>query len=436
MSSSTTPAEVHRLWRRAAFGIDAAGAEARAGRPWDELVDELISPEPAPMARPAELDDPALAGAGEFFRALAVSGAWLDHMATTPTPGVEKLTWFWHGHFTTSMAKVVWGEGLHRQLTSLRTRATGPFRDLLGELAVDSAMGFWLDNVGNVAGANNENLARELLELFTVGVGNHTQTDVTEAARCLTGHNVDWDGSMAPRFYPSLHDGGTKTVLGSTGAFDAHGLCDVICNDTNRVLVARTVARKLWEAWAAPAPSAALVDDLAQRALADGFTGRAFARAVLLHPEYRSTAAQTQLVRSPVEIAVAVAKLAGTTPSALGALQALAEADHLPFMPPNVSGWPPARDLLSARAWWQLGPLHSTAAFHAAWTAPAPIPTTAAMAPADAARAGLRWAGIPEPSPATVDGIAAYVTTIRQTTPAWEPVALAMAVTLSPDFAA
>src|SRR5690606_12987890 len=156
---ATTPDAVAHLWSRAAFGIDADGADDRAGRPWAELVDELVEPVAAPMPRPAALDDPALAGEGELMRALFVAGGWSEHMVTTPTPGAEKLTWFWHGHFTTSLAKVMWGEGTFVQLNTLRSKGQGPFRGLLGDMAVDAAMCLYLDNVLNLAGRMNENFA-------------------------------------------------------------------------------------------------------------------------------------------------------------------------------------------------------------------------------------------------------------------------------------
>lgn len=427
--ANTTPADVTHLWRRAAFGIDADGAESRAGTAWDVLVDELLDPPPAPMPRPPALDDPALHGL-ELFRALAVAAAWLDHMAATPTPGAEKLTWFWHNHFTTSIVKVMWGEGIHRQLTTLRNGAQGPFRSLLGAMVVDSAMCFYLDNVSNVVGAINENFGRELLELFTVGVGNYTQADVVGAAKSLTGHNVDWLGTLEPRYYPEWHDNSVKTVLGATGRFNADGLCDVICNPTNRVHVARRIARKLWSAWAYPNPPATLVDAVASTALANGFTGTAFARAVLLHPDFRSARARAGLVRTPVEFIVALAKVSGTTPTNLGASTVLSNTNHHPYLPPNVGGWPEADGLATTQAWWQLGTVHGLAAIQAS------LPATAGLPPEEAATAALRRVGIVDPAPETVSALATYVQTVRGFYPPSEPVALAMAATLSPDFAA
>lgn len=434
MAETTTAADVSHLWRRAAFGIGAAEAEARAGRPWEQLVAELVDPDPAPMARPRELDDPTLGGSKEWVRTVAVASTWLEHMATTPTPGAEKLTWFWHGFFPTSMNDVMWGEGLARQLTTLRTGAQGAFRDLLLAVTTDGAMAFYLDNISNVAGKINENLGRELLELFSVGVGNHTQEDVLGAARSLTGHNIDWGGSLLPRFFPHLHDNGTKTVLGVSGNFDAAALVDVLCSGDRALLSARNVARELWSAWAHPAPTAALVDDLARRALADGATGRAFARAVLLHPEFRGERARTELVRTPLELLVATAKVAGTTVAALDGVGALWRAGQLPYTPPNVGGWSEARGLTGVGAFWEMAPVATAAAFAAA-ARPGALPVTTGTT-VEAARSALRWAGVLEPSTATVDAIAAYLQTVRRTSPASEPFLAAAIVLLSPDFAA
>lgn len=433
MAKATTAADVSHLWRRAAFGISAADADARAGRSWDALVAELVDPDPAPMARPPALDDPAYAEQ-EWYRGLAVTNGWVDHMATTPTPGAEKLTWFWHGMLPTSVGDVQWGEGLFRQLTTLRTRAQGPFRDLLHDMAIDAAMAFYLDNVANVVGQLNENLGRELLELFSVGVGNYTQDDVVAAARCLTGHNVDWRGSLLPRFYPEYHDAGEKVVLGVAGNFDAAGLVDVLCSGDRALLCARNVARRLWSAWAYPSPSATLVDDLARRALADGATGRAHARAVLLHPEFRSTRARTELVRTPLELVVAMGKLAGTAPSTLDGVNALWRAGHLPYSPPNVGGWPGARSMQVVGTFWELAPIASNAVT-AARARPGGLPNTGGTT-TNAARNALRWAGVLEPSSATLRAMAGFLQVVRSNSPADEPFYAATLALLTPDFAA
>jgi hypothetical protein len=434
MPEATTAADVSHLWRRAAFGISAADAEARAGRPWADLVAELVDPDPAPMPRPPALDDPALGGRNEWWRTLMVATTWVDHMTVTPTPGAEKLTWFWHGFFPTSLTDVVWGEGLFRQLTTLRSRAQGPFRALLGDVAIDGAMAFYLDNVSNVVGKINENLGRELLELFSVGVGNFSQADVVAAARCLTGHNVDWSGSMLPCFYPQHHDDGEKVVLGVAGTFDAAGLVDVLCSGDRALLSARNVARRLWSVWAYAAPSATLVDELARTALADGATGRSHARAVLLHPEFRSDRARTELVRTPLETVVAMAKVAGTVPSAIDGIATLSRAGQLPFTPPNVGGWPAARSMTSVGTFWETAAL-TTLASYAAAGRPGGLPVTTGT-PTDAARSALRWAGVLEPAPATVDSIATCLQAVRGSSPASEPLTAAGLAFLSPDFAA
>jgi uncharacterized protein (DUF1800 family) len=303
-------------------------------------------------------------------------------------------------------------------------------------MVVDGAMCFYLDNVVNFKGAINENLGRELLELFTVGFGNYTQADVTGAARSLTGHNVDWSGSMLPMFYPAWHDTGSKTVLGSTGNFDANSLCDVLCNATNKVLVARRVVRKLWSAWAYPNPSDTLVNAIATTALSNGFSGKSFMRAVLMHPEFQSDTARSAIVRTPVELVIALARTVKLKPSQLSASSTLAQTAHHPFLPPNVGGWPPAPQLLSTQSWWQLGPMHATAAVLASQATPSKIPKTGTMPPGDAATTILRWAGIVDPADETVTAIADYITSVRSWYPAAEPISAAMAATLSADFAA
>ncbi|HET6664758.1 MAG TPA: DUF1800 family protein, partial [Acidimicrobiales bacterium] len=219
-----SPAEISFLWRRAGFGISVAGAEARTSRTWTQLVDELVEPAAVPMARPASFADP---NASTFDREKDLTVSWLTHMATTPTPGAEKLAWFWHHHFACSIRKFVHPHLAFRQLAVLQANGQGPFRTLLGNVVLDSAMLLFLDNHLNTVGRTNENLARELLEVFTLGTGAYTQSDVTGVARSLTGHTLVWEDPELPaRFDPALHDAGTKTVLGRTGAFDGPALLD------------------------------------------------------------------------------------------------------------------------------------------------------------------------------------------------------------------
>ena len=143
---------------------------------------------------------------------------WFQEMIATSSPLTERMTLFWHNHFTSSLRKVKWPPLLYRQNVLFRRMAVGSFRDLLGAVAKDPAMILYLDTQTNNKSHPNENFARELFELFTLGEGHYTEQDIKEAARAFTGWKLNRrDGSF--RIARRQHDHGTKTVLGKTGRF-------------------------------------------------------------------------------------------------------------------------------------------------------------------------------------------------------------------------
>ncbi len=165
---------------------------------------------------------------------------WAERMMTTPRPLEEKMTFFWHGHFATSEAKVRDYRMMLAQNRMLRARATGNFRDLLLGIMRDPAMLVYLDNKENVKGRPNENFGRELLELFTLGVGNYTEEDIREASRAFTG----WTNDVLDfRFDAALHDTGRKKFLGQEGAFGGEEIVDIVLAQP---VTAEFIAAKLY----------------------------------------------------------------------------------------------------------------------------------------------------------------------------------------------
>ncbi|HZA65656.1 MAG TPA: DUF1800 family protein, partial [Geminicoccaceae bacterium] len=150
---------------------------------------------------------------------------WADRMLSTARPLEEKMALFWHGHFATSEDKVRDFRKMLRQNETLRRHATGDFRDLVVAIAQDPAMLYFLDAGVNVKGAPNENFAREIMELFTMGVGNYGEIDIREAARAFTGWNAD---DLTFVVHDEQHDDGAKTFLGETGNFDGVEIVDII----------------------------------------------------------------------------------------------------------------------------------------------------------------------------------------------------------------
>jgi len=138
---------------------------------------------------------------------------WLDRMAATDAPFPERMAWFWHTHFATSIQKVKFAKLMYGQNDTFRQLGRGDFRTLAQAMIVDPAMLIWLDGQGNKVGKPNENLAREFMELFSLGVANYTESDVREAARALTGWRLNYP-SDTPAFAPRAHDPGPDCLNG------------------------------------------------------------------------------------------------------------------------------------------------------------------------------------------------------------------------------
>ncbi|MGH3669963.1 MAG: DUF1800 family protein [Pseudonocardiaceae bacterium] len=155
---------------------------------------------------------------------------WLDRMAAVDAPHPERMTWFWHGHFATSIQKVLFAKLMYTQNETFRQLGRGDFRTLAQAMIIDPAMLIWLDGQGNQKGKPNENLAREFMELFSLGVGNYSETDVRQAARGLTGWKLNY-ASDTSYFNERAHDPGPETVLGQSASFDAAGLVNCWCKN-------------------------------------------------------------------------------------------------------------------------------------------------------------------------------------------------------------
>ena len=266
---------------------------------------------------------------------------WLERMIAAESPLREKLTWVWHGHFATSIDTVREAAFMLAQNQTLRTFGGGSFEVLTQAAAKDAAMLLWLDANTNRKGSPNENFARELMELFTIGIGSYTDADVREAARSFTGWRIDkQSGAFSQQ--PRNFDAGVKTLLGQTGAFTGEQVVTLL---TKHPASARFVASKLWSRFAYPVlPDDAVVSDLAPGFAADGDITKLM-RAVLNHPQFVSVKARQGLVKQPVEYVVGALRALGLRPSGLeiigpNLLQALKNLNQVPFEPPSVGGWP------------------------------------------------------------------------------------------------
>jgi uncharacterized protein (DUF1800 family) len=174
-------------------------------------------------------------------------GWWLEEMRITPSPLTEKMTLFWHNHFVSGLDKVGVPQLMYQQNVLLRKQAVGNFGQLLHAIARDPAMMRYLDTVNNRKGQPNENFAREVMELFTLGEGHYSEQDIREAARAFTGWSLDKDFQFVYR--PNLHDNGDKTIFGQQGNFDGDDVLDMLLRKPQ---TARFVTLKLWKYLVSP----------------------------------------------------------------------------------------------------------------------------------------------------------------------------------------
>lgn len=270
-----------------------------------------------------------------------IQAGWLRFMISAPTPSDmlhEKLAFFWHGHFASSIQKVQATPFIYGQLKLLHEQALGRFGDFLHAIIHDPAMLRYLDNDQNRKGKPNENLARELMELFSLGKGHYTEQDIQEGARALTGWGIEPYGF---RQRPFQHDAGEKTIFGKTGKWGGDDFVDLILAQP---ACARFITGKLWEFFAGENPPAAVIEELAKGFRDSGCDNKALLRALFSHPEFYSAEVMGSQIKSPVQLVVGVSRTLGLAVSPLEFYgQMLLMMGQAPYLPPNVKGWPGGR---------------------------------------------------------------------------------------------
>lgn len=297
------------------FGLGASETELdyylRDGL--DGAVDKLMDAGPD-EGMALTLED--LADDRGIVRMPQVVVAWVFHMLTTRRPLREKMTLFWHDHFATSAAKVNVAALMQQQNDTLREHALGSFRGMLQDIAKDPAMIYWLDNQENVAGKPNENFAREVMELFTLGVDQgYTEHDIQEAARAFTGWTYRRAGNGGKvrakstfLFRPSQHDDGEKEVFGVHGNLTGEDVLNMLCD---RPRTAEYLTRKIWEWFVYPNPDEKTIRPFADRYLRSGLDTSSLVRDIMLSPEFYSDRAHRSVVKNPVDICVTTLRQLG-----------------------------------------------------------------------------------------------------------------------------
>ena len=327
-----TYAEIDRLRpldRAAAVDLILSEAQLPAGGPRPSWADQN------PMTV-RSIDDPAVAE-----RLLQAQGAelqawWIERMLISPTPLRERMTLFWHGHFATALSKVRSPQLMLRQNGLLRRHALGDFRALLRGVVTDPAMLLYLDGASSTAAAPNENFAREIMELFTLGVGQYGEADIRAAARALTGWVVHPATGDAV-FVSARHDAGEKALFGATGPWDADDVVRILLDQPQ---TARFIVGKVWGAFVSTPPQQATLLALADEFGAD-YRIEPLVRAILLSDAFWAEGERGAMIAGPVDWVVGTLRMLDAYDTPAGPVAALcAELGQALFEPPNVAGWP------------------------------------------------------------------------------------------------
>ncbi len=262
---------------------------------------------------------------------------WGEQMVLTHRPLQDKLALFWHGHFATGNFKVRDYRKMLTQLDLFRAKGKGPLRDLLRGVATDPAMLVYLDAGQNVKGNPNENFAREILELFTLGPGNYTETDIREAARSFTGWTHD-PATLKFVINSDEHDTQSKTFLGETGTFDGYDIIDLILEHP---ATAQFLAGKLYEYFVRDEADAQVIDALADRYRESGYDTADLLRTIFLSRDFYAPATVGSQIKSPVQLVVGTYRKLklSALPGVPDFHDVVERLGQNLFEPPNVAGW-------------------------------------------------------------------------------------------------
>jgi len=299
-----------------------------------------------PVAIPAYIDHD-IEGEGYKQWVFAVNW-WIDRMVDSPRPMQERMAFFWHGHFCSGWDKVNSARAMLEQNALFRNSAFGNFRTMTQTMSLQPAMLFYLDNLDNVQTSPNQNFARELMELFMLGVvdqngqPNYTENDVIAAAAAWTGHGIDWKTRLY-KFWPGDHDNTLKSFMGVLPLRNWNGP-DIINyllqeNLAKKMVACKFLSKKLWEHFAYGTPAQPIIDALAQVLYDNDLSIKPWVKAMLMRDEFYSVAATQGLVRSPLEFIVNLMHFTGYRGAQMNPQWYVEGMGQVPFNPPNVAGW-------------------------------------------------------------------------------------------------
>jgi uncharacterized protein (DUF1800 family) len=343
--------QMAHLLRRAGFGAGKDQLDEYESLGLARAVDRLLDFEP----EPDDVEERLKVFGLNLNRLADLQRWWLLRMVYSPRQLHEKMVLFWHGLLTTGSSKV----GLpnptpqnpdppHYLLTQhqfFRAHALDTFENVLQGISRDPGMMVWLDAQTNNKGKPNENYARELMELFALGIGHYTEQDVREAARAFTGSGLE-RGRFA--FRPANHDTGQKTILGKTGNFDGRAVVTLLAAQPQ---AARHLSGKLFEFFAYPDPAEEDLEPLVATYVRTGGSVREMLRTLFTSPAFYSPRAYRAKIKSPVELTVGAVRALGVSTDASTLPGVTTRMGQALFNPPNVGGWPGGAHWLNTTAW-------------------------------------------------------------------------------------
>ena len=398
--------EISRLYHRFGFG-PRPGEYAKALTDGVEVTRTKLLTVPAVDAGLAKVVEPEITDLGPrpkpnsaeivpFAIAMRYQSQqmvvwWLDRMALADNGLTEKMTWFWHGHWATAVEKLNYPLPMFNQNKTLRTHCLGNFKDMTRAMINDGALQFWLDGQDSTVKAPNENLGRELMELFTLGVGRYTEDDVKAISRALTGYQVNRSNGTVT-INQNRRDKNPVTLLGTTAVYTGDSLADfLVARDDS----AKFVSERLWYRFISS------TEDMPANFVAkSAFANRDISAAVTAMA--RDAAMRDEkyaMVKSPVEWFISACRALELTPSALKTpaqmINFLQKLGQVPFSPPNVGGWP------AAEAWLSSATAQYRISFATWLVKQSDLRVLKSLTPAQRMTQSANWLGVPEWSPRT-----------------------------------
>jgi uncharacterized protein (DUF1800 family) len=422
--------ETSRLFNRFGFG-PRPGEYAQALKDGVELTRTRLLTVPAVDAGAATVVEPEITDLGPrpkpntkevvpFSIAMRYQSQqmvmwWLDRMAVSDHGLTEKMTWFWHGHWATSIQKLNYPLPMYKQNKSLRTNCLGNFATMTKAMLNDGALQFWLDGQDNTSKAPNENLGRELMELFTLGVGRYTEDDVKSISRALTGYQVA-RSSGDVTINQNRRDKNPVTLLGTTTTFTGDSLADfLVARDDS----AQFIAERLWYRFISS------TEDMPSSFSAkQAFASRDITAAVTaMANDSAMRDEKYAMVKSPVEWFISACRALELTPSQLKTpnqlLNYLDKLGQVPFNPPNVGGWP------AGEAWLSSATAQYRIAFATWLIKQSDLRVLNELRPALRSTKSADWLGVPEWSPRTQTALRSAIN---------DPAQFALLALCSPEY--